>query len=181
MPPIQPPRFTPRFLAAVEFALRPDHEGTHSNDPRDRGKETWYGIARTFYPTLSPWPPSRDQAIAIHHRDRWVPIHGDELPEGLGLLVFEAALNQGLATAVKLLQQELNNDRAPEHWIFEDGDLGPETLRAIRAVKNPAELVDCYAARRAWRYEINPQEVVYGKGWFRRLFRGHREAMTHGQ
>ena len=34
-----------------------------------------------------------------------------------------------------------------------------------------------FCALRAWRYEINKNEDVFGKGWFRRLFRGFNTAL----
>jgi len=176
---------TPRFARWIEFALRPDHEGHYSDDPKDPGRETNFGVSKRSYPNLPIALLTRDEAIAIHYRDRWLPIRGDELPEGLAFLVAEAAMNQGTETAVRLLQEEINEQRRRKATatrpadvpIDVDGDLGPQTLAAVRATE-PKDLIDRYAGRRAWRYEINPNEIVYGKGWFRRLMRAHRAAVT---
>lgn len=166
---------TPRFLALISLLLR--EEKGYVNDPRDSGLETNWGISRKSYPHLPIALLTRDDAIAIYWRDYWTPIRGDALPGGLDLLMLECAVNQGVETAVTLLQEEINEYRAAKDDIDVDGDLGPQTLAAIRAMSHD-DLVDRYAARRAWRYEINAQEGTYGKGWFRRLMRAHREAVT---
>lgn len=45
------------FVAAVNWLLGPDIEGEHSNDPDDKGGDTWYGLAHRWNRDM-PWPPT---------------------------------------------------------------------------------------------------------------------------
>ena len=141
-------------------------EGGLSAHPADPGGLTNYGISQRSYPTLDIAALTLSEAQALYRRDYWQPLHGDLLPPGLDLLMLDCAINQGPTTAVKLLQQALH--------IQDDGLLGPKTLSAA-AVAMPG-LLDAFAAERALRYEFNRNEVVFGRGWYRRLLRIHRHA-----
>ena len=128
-------------------------EGGLSAHPADPGGLTNYGISQRSYPTLDIAALTLADAQALYRRDYWQPLHGDQLPPGLDLLLLDSAINQGAGTAIKLLQQALR--------IKDDGVLGPITLTA---------------AERFLRYEFNRNEAVFGRGWYRRLLRMHRHA-----
>ena len=116
-----------------------------------------------FWPKRAGYPTD---AQALYRRDYWQPLHGDQLPPGLDLLVLDCAINQGVTTAIKLLQQALR--------IEADGIIGPRTLTTAE-VAMPG-LLDAFTAERALRYEFNRNEAVFGRGWYRRLLRMHRHA-----
>ena len=97
-------------------------EGGLSNHRQDPGGLTKYGISQRSYPTLNIAALTLSEAQALYRRDYWNPIHGDELPSGLDLLMLDCAINQGVVTAIQLLQQALR--------IQDDGLLGPKTLAA---------------------------------------------------
>ena len=141
-------------------------EGGLSRHPADPGGLTQYGISKRSYPTLDIANLTLADAQSIYHRDYWQLIHGDLLPPGLDLLVLDCAINQGRVTAAKLLQRTLR--------IRDDGLIGAETLNAA-AVAMPT-ILDAFAAERALRYELNPNEATFGRGWYRRLLRMHRHA-----
>lgn len=141
-------------------------EGGLSNNRQDPGGLTKYGISQRAYPTLNIAALTVEQAKAIYQRDYWNPINGDNLPTGLDLTLFDCAVNQGVSTAIQLLQQVLG--------LKVDGHLGPITLAA--SAKAMPGLLDTFAAERALRYEFNRNEEVFGRGWYRRLFRTHRRA-----
>jgi len=89
------------FTKAVTFVLK--HEGYYSNDPKDPGGETKFGISKRAYPDLDIKNLTMDGAAAIYRRDYW-----DKLPKGLpesvhGVL-FDCAVNTGITRAIKLLQ-----------------------------------------------------------------------------
>ncbi len=137
-------------------------EGGYVNDPRDPGGETIYGITKRDHPDL--WVsgrPSIEQAKARYRQQYWDPVKADQLPWPLAMFVFDAAVNQGVATAVKLLQKSLN--------VAQDGVLGNNTLAAIRK-SNQTELCGLFLADRALRYTGTRNFDVYGRGWFKRLF-----------
>ncbi len=97
-------------------------EGGLSNHRQDPGGLTKYGISQRSYPTLNIAALTLSEAQALYRRDYWNPIHGDELPSGLDLLMLDCAINQGVVTAIQLLQQAIR--------IQDDGLLGPKTLAA---------------------------------------------------
>ena len=157
---------TPRFETAVSFVLRV--EGEPTNDPHDAGGATVFGISRRAYPDI-PWPPSREDAIAIYHRDYWMACRCAELPGQLAICLFDAATNMGVHGALSLLQREVNTT--------EDGIIGRATLSAIRG-RNHDELTAAFMARRAMRYTELDGFPRFGRGWIRRCFDVYREAMT---
>lgn len=136
-------------------------EGGYVNDVRDPGGETKYGISKRQYPDVDIKGLTIEQATAIYERDYWRPVKGDELPWPLCLYVFDAAVNQGVATAVGLLQKTLNLKR--------DGILGPVTLEAANRHNNK-HLAALYLSDRAMRYADTSNFSVYGRGWLKRLF-----------
>lgn len=147
------------FQRCMDLIL-PEEGGT-AHHPQDPGGLTKYGISQRAYPHLDIATLTLEDAKALYRRDYWGKIRGDQLPVGLDLLVLDAAINQGASTAIKLLQEAMGLSR--------DGIPGPLTLsRASDAL--PDILLE-FCALRAWRYEINPHEDVFGKGWFRRLLR----------
>ena len=147
------------FQRCIELILA--EEGGLANHRRDPGGLTQYGISQRSYPDINIATLTRDAAIALYRRDYWNPVHGDELPAGLDLLLLDCAINQGPATAIKLLQEALG--------VTVDGIPGPITLTSARQAM--PGLLGEFCALRAWRYEINRHEDAFGKGWFRRLFR----------
>lgn len=144
------------FEWAVAIVL--EREGGYVNDPKDPGGETKYGISRRAYPALDIAALTKEDAKVIYRRDYWDACQCDGLPPDVALLVFDCAVNQGVATARILLQEAAA--------VKVDGAVGPVTLAAARKPGVARE----FTALRAWRYEINRNEEVYGKGWFRRLF-----------
>lgn len=141
-------------------------EGGLSQHRRDPGGLTKYGISQRSYPELNIAALTKETAITLYRRDYWAKISGDDLPPGLDLLVLDCAINQGVPRAALLLQEALS--------IPTDTIIGPVTLR--NAQRAMPELMEHFCALRAWRYEIDRNEDVFGKGWFRRLFRVFVEA-----
>ena len=153
------------FHRCIELILA--EEGGYVLHPDDPGGATKFGLSQRAYPQLDISALTLDEAKALYHRDYWTPIQGDTLPDGLDLLVFDGAVNQGPRTAIQLLQEAA---RVPI-----DGVLGPVTLLAA-ARQMPGIRLE-FTARRAWRYELNPREPVFGLGWFRRLLRLYTTAL----
>lgn len=144
------------FERAVALII--EKEGGYVNDTRDPGGETKFGISRRTYPAVDIANLTVDQAKAIYRRDFWDACQCDALPADVAVLVFDCAVNQGVGAAKSLLQEAAG--------VPVDGAIGPKTLAAAGRPGVARE----FAALRAWRYEINRNEEVYGKGWFRRLF-----------
>jgi lysozyme family protein len=137
-------------------------EGGYVNHPNDPGGETIYGITRRDHPQV--WAngrPTLEQAKTIYHDHYWRPVKADDLPWPLAMFVFDAAVNQGVGTATRLLQKTLG--------VAQDGIIGNNTLAAIKKA-NPVELCALYLADRALRYTGTRNFDVFGRGWLKRLF-----------
>lgn len=134
-------------------------EGGYSDDPNDSGGKTKYGISQKAYPTLDIASLTLDDAKAIYKRDYWDKVKGDLLPYPLNIFVFDSAVNQGVATAIKLLQRTAS--------VPQDGVLGTATLSAVNAGKVTAA---DYMSHRAVAYTGTRGADIYLRGWLKRLF-----------
>lgn len=148
-----------RFDECLKVIL--DLEGEPTNDPRDPGGLTKFGIAKRSHPNVDIMNLTKEEAADIYRREYWNPIHGDALPAGLDLLVFDSAINQGVKPAVLMLQLAAGAQG--------DSVMGSETLAAVNR-KPKEEVAIMFAARRAKRYAVNPNVGIYGTGWYKRLF-----------
>lgn len=149
------------FERAVEIVL--EAEGVLSEDARDDGGLTKYGISQKAYPALDIRALTRLQAIDIYRRDYWNRVRGDDLAWAFALPVFDCAVNQGAGTAVKLFQKAL---RVPA-----DGDFGPKTLAVAHASQSPPDAVLArFMAKRVLRYAEHPDWPTFGDGWVIRCF-----------
>jgi lysozyme family protein len=159
------------FDVACEAVLA--EEGELSTDPSDPGNWTGgkcgigkcigtkYGISSRSYPSLDIHNLTKSDALAIYRRDFWDKISGDQLPAPVAIMVFDAAINQGLPTAISILQTAAG--------CLVDGRMGPATLAACGR-KTPIALLTEIAALRALAY-CRTGKQVYQLGWFRRLAR----------
>jgi len=141
-------------------------EGGYSNDPRDAGGETKYGICKRSYPTIDISALTEPQAKDIYKRDYWDRVRGDELPWPLNLYMFDCAVNQGVGVAVMTLQRLCR--------LQPDAVFGSQTLAAGKALGS--ESMALYMADRAIRYTETKGSEHYLRGWFKRLFMVTQEA-----
>jgi lysozyme family protein len=127
----------------------------------DRGGGlTKFGISQRAYPNLNIQTLTRDKAIQIYTEDYWAPISADYLRSGVDLLTFDCAVNQGVKTAIKLLQIAAR--------VKADGLMGPVTIAAQAASQ---EVLWRLGALRMVRYGNTTDWQTYGPGWANRLFR----------
>lgn len=158
------------FDAAFERLI--GHEGGYTTNPADPGNwtggapghgvcaGTCFGISAAAYPTLDIKGITLDAAKAIYKRDYWDRIAGDRLPPAVAFVVFDAAVNNGIGRAVRLLQASLD--------LRQDGVIGPATLAAV-AKQPPMVLAVEFVAQRAWFMSRLPTWPTFGLGWSRRL------------
>jgi lysozyme family protein len=138
------------------------HEGGYVNDPLDPGGETRYGISRRAYPGEDIARMTLDRAKAIYRRDYWGAAGCDAVPDMLKYPLFDAAVNQGVGRAVRMLQHAVHES--------EDGVLGPRTLQAIGSVDSARIAFRFMAARLvAYAETPEPQWQRFGRGWIRRM------------
>lgn len=152
--------YAPCVKKTLDMEGRPGDD--YSVDPKDRGGETYRGIARKFWPTWSGWEridnykkmygdhlikfistPEARAALAPDVYDFYkieffgrlslANVHDQEITEE----IFDTAVNCGSGTAGKMLQRALNylNDNGAIFAdLVEDGAIGPGTLAAITKV-----------------------------------------------
>jgi len=160
------------FETAVEHVRL--EEGGLVDNPKDPGGRTNFGITqrlldevRAAYPR-SRFPARVDdltwaQARDIYRMHYWQPIRGDELPEGVSLMMLDTAVNCGANRAAKWLQAALG--------VTADGWIGAQTIAATR-VQPPLAVLSEISARRAFHYmQQDSIDDEFGLGWARRLFR----------
>lgn len=154
------------FAAAFTKLVDPQHEGGYSNNPRDPGGPTMFGItiavarANGYAGAMIDMPLTIAQAI--YQAKYWTPAGCDAVPDVLKFDLFDMAVNQGVAAAVKALQHAVG--------VAEDGALGPATLQAIAACL-PVRLLFRFDAARLVHYAENSdaQLLAFGRGWLRRV------------
>lgn len=163
------------FEQALAHVL--EMEGGWSNDPHDPGGPTNRGITLAVfaaYKGVTLTDANREKLISelknitasdarpIYQKRYWVPSRAGELPAGLALMHFDAAVNHGVGNAARMLQQALGVDV--------DGEIGPLTLNA--ASSQPVErTVETYAEIRRARYRSLGHFWRFGRGWLRRVDR----------
>ncbi len=161
------------FDAALELILT--HEGGWSDDPFDPGGATNKGITLAVYAReihreitadtiaelkagLRRIPDSLVRRIYLERY--WRPARSSDLPAPIALFHVDTAVNMGVGTAARLLQEALG--------VTVDGEIGPETLAACRAADLPSTLAR-YADLRRRRYRALSHFWRFGRGWLARV------------
>lgn len=144
-------------------------EGGLSDNPLDHGGRTKWGITQATYDAwrsrqgLATRPvdelTERERDL-IYREEYWDPIHGDELPERLGELVFDMAVNSGVRAAKLTLQRSLGVDA--------DGVMGEKTIAAAQEASPLAFLKRRVAFIRDL-IRNSPGQVEFLAGWVNRL------------
>lgn len=143
------------FDRCVAFVLRA--EGTLSNDPRDNGGLTKYGISQKSYPNLDIQKLTVEAAIEIYRRDFWDELQLSSVPEHLALIMFDCACNQGPGTSAALMQITLKLNPP-------DGVVGPKTLAALQSCE-PLLTIKEFQKKRLIKYKRHEDWPVFGLGW----------------
>lgn len=163
------------FAKALDLVLR--HEGLWSDHPRDPGGATMKGVTLRTYAGFLGRDVSKSElrAIplahinAIYREGYWDKVNGDDLPAGIDYCAFDAAVNSGPGRAIRWLQQAV--------LVAVDGDMGPQTLAAVKSVNVP------WAIRRMARVRLGFLQSLstwrtFGRGWERRVDDMEREALA---
>lgn len=163
----------PLFADALEHVL--EMEGGFTDDPYDPGGPTNKGITLGVYAEwkgVSLDVASRaalkaelkqipdDVVRAIYRQRYWLPAHCNELLPALAFFHFDAAVNQGVTGAMRLLQRAVGTDA--------DGEIGPNTRAAISRLA-VEEALQRYAEVRRARYRALPHFWRFGRGWLARV------------
>lgn len=150
-------------------------EGGYTDDPHDPGGPTNLGItlaefARHRGVALDAQSVAalksalrqigRDEAGEIYRRDYWVAARCPSLPAALAVFHFDAAVNQGVSRASRMLQGALGVDV--------DGVIGAASLAAA-CTAEPLRVVERYADQRRTHYRSLSTFWRFGRGWLSRV------------
>ena len=144
------------------------YEGGYVNHPSDPGGMTNLGVTKRVWEEWTGKPATEADmraltpaAVAPLYKKRyWDAVRGDDLPAGVDLCVFDAAVNAGVGRASKFLQQAAG--------VTADGQIGPKTIAAVTA-KSADEIIEAFCALREAHYKSLSTFDTFGKGWMRRL------------
>lgn len=171
----------------LAFEKTSAHEGGYANNPRDRGGETYRGIARNFWPGWKGWQEvdalkaagktgsaikskKLDSLVVDFYTDNfWRPCGCDKMDgQALASEVFDTAVNMGVKISVRMLQEALV---ILGENVAIDGAIGPKTLAAANQV-NQEILVRILNLLQGSRYldivRRDPTQRVFLLGWLRR-------------
>jgi lysozyme family protein len=145
------------ITVGVEGGYQSPEEAVVRKDP---GGETKYGVCKRDFPSVDIKSLTMDQAKAIYQEKYWSLVKGDQLPWPLCACVFDAAVNQGVIPAIKMLQKVV---KVPQTGILDVGTMSKVKTAGDFQVAN-------YMAQRTMRYTGTRNFDVFGEGWFTRLF-----------
>lgn len=140
------------------------HEGAYSNNPKDPGGETMWGVTiavardNGYLGKMAEMPVA--VAKAIYRKEYWDRVKADQLPAEVRFDVFDMAVNSGVGFACRTLQKAAG--------VVTDGIIGPGTLAAV-AKENPLRLVCRMNGHRLELMTGLNTWPTFGKGWARRV------------
>lgn len=154
------------FSACLAHVLT--SEGGYVDHPKDPGGATNMGITLG---TLSLWRGhrvsktdvqslQRDEAAAIYRKHYWDQLRGDDLPAGLDLVAFDAAVNSGVYRGGKWLQQAIG--------AVPDGIIGPRSLALAKASDASQAVTKAIRSRKNFLLSLSTWSS-FGRGWSKRL------------
>lgn len=144
-------------------------EGGYTNDPRDPGGPTNWGI--TIYDARLYWKHdataadvrAMPKAVAqdIYRKKYWDALDCDALPAGLDYTVFDYGVNSGIARAGRVLRQCMGLPAADWH-------VTPDIVAALAKRNIPALIEDINAERLKFLQGLRTWPA-FGRGWSARV------------
>ena len=135
-------------------------EGGYSNDPKDPGGETNWGISKRAYPLEDIKNLTRPEAVRLYYNDFWQAPGIAQLPIELAFQVFDCGVNVGTTMAVRMLQSVVG--------VPADGQVGPQTRAAVSALPLAVVILGFLSLRQGFYLNSHNWET-FGKGWTARV------------
>lgn len=177
------------FQKAQWFTAR--WEGGISDHPADRGGYTAFGVCTEFMKDFAAKAKNRKlleslgltgtvnralmkkidarRAAAILRAAFWDIHNLDEFPQIPATVIYDACVNCGERTGLRLMQQAIRNIAGLPLAI--DGIMGPQTGKAL--IAHGTDAVDEALKLREMRYHNiiakNPSQKAFIKGWVNRI------------
>lgn len=143
----------------IAFDRLMGNEGGLVDDPKDPGGLTQWGISQRSYPGIDIRTLTRDGAKLIYRRDFWDRASMGQYFPSLAFQVFDAAVNHGIETAVRMLQRAAG--------AADDGHVGLITIAAVKS-KSETDMLMLFIAERIDFWTRLSTWTSFGKGWARR-------------
>lgn len=153
------------FLTAINRIL--GLEGGYSNDPKDPGGETNWGISKRSYPNVDIKNLTRDGAIGIYQRDFWQASDADKMPAALSYQALDFAVNSSPRISIQKLQRALG--------VADDGWWGPVTQAKMQAARQDTLIFLFLAERLEFMTRLSGW-TRFGAGWGNRIAKDLRYA-----
>jgi lysozyme family protein len=163
-----------RFLAFVSqsifFETGGDRAGGYTNDPKDSGGETKWGISKRAHPHLTIKDVTYKQAVDIYEKTYYNSRYDYILDDKLAFKLFDMGILNGPKRAITHIQRAVNNHGL---HIYVDGSFGPLTLTAINNIDRDF-LYDSYIRSYTKYFKRISSGLFlknrrFLKGWLRRL------------
>ena len=199
------------FKTAFRYVMSHEVSDTvkYTNDPRDNGGETYYGISRHAHATWGGWPiidhlksekdfPANlehhpelhDMVVSYYKEEYWNKFWGDSISEqAIAEELMDTAVNVGVYSATVLLQKGLNRLNRMEDLyadIIVDGIFGTQTLAALGKYLDQRDpiplLIDLNGAQCAYYQELvdkNKKNEIWYYGWLDRIELRRKRLRTH--
>lgn len=154
------------------------HEGGYTNDARDPGGPTNFGITIFDYRKyIKPDATAADvramsieQAKRIYRARYWDVQRCDELPAGVDYAVFDYGVNSGIGRSRKVLRRLLR--------LSENSDVMEDAVIAAARASDAAILVQAICGERLRFLQTLKTWRVFGAGWARRVKEVQLAALT---
>ena len=150
-----------------------------TNDQRDPGGQTCWGISRRYHPGWPGWKlvdagttsgPDLERAVSAFYRVEYTELWA-KLPERVREVAVDTAVNMGHVYAVQCLQAALCR-LAGSKYVSIDGKLGPQTLEAVRHADKSGLAFTMCALRLAEygrRGRKGDERRIFLDGWINRV------------
>ena len=151
------------------------HEGGLTNLKGDSGGLTNLGIIHEEYdryrrfkglPLRSVSLITKAEAEDIYRTFYWNAIHGDLLPSGVDNCLFDMAVNNGPAGAIRCAQKVVNS--LGKAKITVDGHIGPITVDAIDDI-DAAKFINAFCDQRIATDKTFRVWSIFGRAWSNRI------------
>lgn len=142
-----------------------------TDDPDDRGGQTYAGISRRNWPNWVGWQaidrgdePSRRMLCDFYRDNFWFPVHGDQITnQRIANSIFSFAINAGTKPAIQLAQTAVS--------VTADGIIGRMSLFALNSI-DPQLFLSKYALAKIGRYRDictrDRTQMKFMLGWINR-------------
>lgn len=163
------------FNAAYARTMLAEGGYVLTNDPADKGKQTYAGISRRFHPTWAGWTfidagqtPPTEMVRDLYRAEFWSAIKGASITDqSAAESLYDLAVNASPKVAVKLAQIVVG--------VEPDGFIGPKTLFALNGTDARYFRLAFALARIARREAVVSKDRSQEKfllGWIRRDLKG---------